>query len=54
MPTNESDLHRGHRQRLKKRFLEEGMDNFEPHNILELLLFLEFQEETPIPGAPAS
>ncbi len=39
MPTNESDLHRGHRQRLKKRFLEEGLDNFEPHNILELLLF---------------
>lgn len=39
MPTNDSELHQGHRQRLKKRFLEEGLDNFEQHNVLELLLF---------------
>lgn len=31
--------HGGHRQRLKERFLLEGMDNFEPHVVLELLLF---------------
>lgn len=32
--------HAGHRQRLKKRFLNEGsFDNFEAHNILEMLLF---------------
>lgn len=31
--------HEGHRERLKKRFLENGLDSFEPHNILELLLF---------------
>ncbi len=31
--------HDGHRQRLRARFLKEGLDNFEPHNILELLLF---------------
>lgn len=29
----------GHRQRLKDRFLKEGLDNFEQHNALELLLF---------------
>lgn len=29
----------GHRQRLKSRFLKEGIDGFEPHNALELLLF---------------
>lgn len=29
----------GHRARLKKRFLTEGLENFEPHNTLELLLF---------------
>ena len=32
-------LHDGHRQRLIQRFLEEDLDNFEPHNALELLLF---------------
>ena len=32
-------LHRGHRKRLKLRFLEEGLDSFEDHQVLELLLF---------------
>lgn len=32
-------LHRNHRQRLKNRYLREGLAGFEPHNILELLLF---------------
>jgi len=36
---NEKNLHEGHRLRLKNRFLEEGLDSFNPHNILELLLF---------------
>lgn len=31
--------HKQHRQRLKNRFLREGLDHFERHNILELLLF---------------
>ena len=31
--------HDGHRQRLKNRFLTEGLDNFEPVQVLELLLF---------------
>lgn len=32
-------LHEGHRQRLKARFREEGLDNFSEINALELLLF---------------
>lgn len=32
-------MHDGHRQRLKKRFCEEGLDNFEEVNVLELMLF---------------
>ncbi|MDO4581109.1 MAG: DNA repair protein RadC [Bacillota bacterium] len=32
-------LHGGHRQRLKERYLNEGLDSFEPHQVLELLLF---------------
>lgn len=31
--------HEGHRQRLKKRFLQDGFEHFEPHNILEMALF---------------
>lgn len=32
-------LHGGHRARLKARFVREGLDAFEDHNALELLLF---------------
>jgi len=31
--------HEGHRKRLKERFRSEGLDSFESHNVLELLLF---------------
>lgn len=32
-------IHEGHRQRMKQRFLREGLDHFEQHQVLELLLF---------------
>ena len=32
-------IHAGHRQRLKDRFLRDGLDDFEEHQVLELLLF---------------
>ena len=32
-------MHEDHRKRIKARFLTEGLENFEPHNVLELLLF---------------
>jgi len=32
-------LHTGHRDRLRARFLKEGLDGFEDHQVLELLLF---------------
>ena len=34
-----SQIHAGHRQRLKDRFLQEGLDHFSQVNALELLLF---------------
>ena len=34
-----ANLHKGHRARLKKRLLNEGLDHFEPHQVLELVLF---------------
>lgn len=36
---NADNIHSGHRQRLKDRFLNEGLENFPDHNILELVLF---------------
>lgn len=32
-------IHDGHRQRIKDRYIRDGLENFEPHQILELLLF---------------
>lgn len=31
--------HDGHRQRMKERFLSDGLDSFSPHQVVELLLF---------------
>lgn len=36
---NTPNLHRGHRQRMKDRFLQDGLDSFTDHQLLELLLF---------------
>lgn len=33
------NLHEGHREKMKRRFIEEGLDSFEDHQVLELLLF---------------
>jgi DNA repair protein RadC len=33
------EIHAGHRERLKERFAQHGLDNFDDHNVLELLLF---------------
>ena len=35
----EGTLHAGHRERLRSRFLENGLDTMENHVALELLLF---------------
>ncbi|AGX88185.1 RadC family protein [Candidatus Symbiobacter mobilis] len=34
-----ASIHQGHRQRLRARFLEDGLDSFDDHQVLELLLF---------------
>lgn len=39
MESGKIQLHKGHRGRLKARFLKEGLDSFEDHQVLELLLF---------------
>lgn len=37
--SSSSDIHSGHRQRMKKRFLTGGVDSFSDHEVFELLLF---------------
>lgn len=32
-------IHTGHRQRMRQRFLEDGLEHFQQHEVLELLLF---------------
>ncbi len=46
-------IHDGHRQRLKERFLKEGLDNFNELQVLELLLFycIPRQDTNPIAHA---
>ncbi len=39
MPQSNSEFHKDHRKRMRKRFLEHGFDGFAEHEILELLLF---------------
>lgn len=39
MTAKVKNIHEGHRQRLRKRFAENGLNGFHPHEILELILF---------------
>ena len=40
IPDNERlNQHEGHRQRVKRRFLQDGFESFAPHSILEMVLF---------------
>ena len=50
---NNENVHGGHRERLKNRFLEEGLEHFDEHQVLELLLFycIPRQDTNPIAHA---
>lgn len=36
---SDKNTHEGHRSRLRKRYLDSGLDNFQDHEILEMILF---------------
>ena len=38
-------MHKDHRKHTKDRFLSEGLDSLEPHNVLELLLFYSIPQK---------
>lgn len=52
-PEDGEKLHHGHRRRMKKRFLEYGLENFDDHNVLELLLFYALPQGDVNPTAHA-
>lgn len=39
------NLHKGHRQRIIKKYMENGIDSLEDHEALEILLFLAFSRQ---------
>ena len=43
-------IHEGHRQRMKERFLANGLDGFSDHEIVELLLFyaIPYRDTNPL------
>lgn len=47
------ETHKGHRERLKRRFLENGLDNFTDVQALELLLFFAIPQKDTNPIAHA-
>ncbi len=46
------DLHKGHRSRMRQRFINNDLDYFEPHMILEMLLFYSIPRGDTNPVAP--
>ena len=46
-------VHDGHRERIKKHFIEQGLDGFDDHNVLELLLFYALPRQDTNPLAHA-
>ena len=44
------NVHRGHREKVKQRFYEVGLEGMASHNILELLLFfgIPYKDTNPI------
>ncbi len=42
---SKSSIHKGHRTRLRKRYRTNGLDGFEPHEVMELLLTYSIQRK---------
>lgn len=50
MAVKDKNLHNGHRERLRTRCRKDGLDSFEEHEVLELLLFyaIPYQDTNPL------
>ena len=50
-PEKEENIHKDHRSRMYDRFIREGFDHFEPHQIVEFLLFFSIPRRDTNPAA---
>lgn len=41
------NLHKGHRDRLRDKFIQHDIEVYEPHEVLELLLFYAYRQRIP-------
>ncbi len=48
---NKKNIHKGHREKVKKRYYESGLNSMPDHNILELLLFFGIPQKDTNPIA---
>ena len=50
MAEKEKNVHKGHRQKVKNRYIQTGFEGMADHNILELLLFfgIPYKDTNPI------
>ncbi len=48
---SDKNVHKGHRQRVRELYLKDGLDNFNNHQILELLLFYALPQKDTNPLA---
>lgn len=39
MPSDSSSIHQGHRKRMRERYASTGLNGFQPHEILEMVLY---------------
>ena len=48
--TEKSNIHNGHRKKVKERYYANGLKGMPPHNILEMLLFfgIPYKDTNPI------
>ena len=51
LDNSNNEIHMGHRERLRQRFIDEGLDSFEDHQVLELLLFYAIPRKDTNPTA---
>ena len=38
------NVHKNHRSRVRQKFVENGIESFQPHQVLELLLFYAYSQ----------
>ena len=38
------NVHKDHRKRMREKFMQDGLESFQPHEVLEMLLFYSYRQ----------